>query len=207
MSPAPQCEVQSGDADLAHPERLKALSDAAAYVEMVGARYHSGRDIANGIRCLGPQSPTAAQAVPEPMIECPVCEGSGFSGRGTGYDDVCGECGGHGHYPAVAQEAKHCGEPVAWQAREKIPGGIWRHCDIVTDDPDFEFRPLYAEPSQTSRQWPRVFNVQRNAENGWHGEISFARCPTNEELQALDIFLRDDHQSALSVPSADREGK
>jgi hypothetical protein len=25
---------------------------------------------------------------------CKVCGGSGFSGRGTGYDDVCGECGG-----------------------------------------------------------------------------------------------------------------
>jgi len=43
--------------ELAHPERLKALSDAADYVEKIGARYHSGRDIANGIRCLGPQSP------------------------------------------------------------------------------------------------------------------------------------------------------
>lgn len=41
--------------DLAHPERLKALSDAADYVDKIGARYHSGRDIANGIRCLAPQ--------------------------------------------------------------------------------------------------------------------------------------------------------
>lgn len=28
------------------------------------------------------------------LQECPVCEGSGFSGYGTGYDDVCSECGG-----------------------------------------------------------------------------------------------------------------
>lgn len=27
-------------------------------------------------------------------IPCPQCEGSGFSGQGTGYGDVCGECGG-----------------------------------------------------------------------------------------------------------------
>lgn len=47
-------------------------------------------------------SASAAAAPDEPMIECPVCEGAGFSGRGTGYDDVCGECGGHGHYPADA---------------------------------------------------------------------------------------------------------
>lgn len=36
--------------------------------------------------------------------------------------------------------------PVAWQAREKVPGGIWRHCDVVTNDPDIEFRPLYLAP-------------------------------------------------------------
>lgn len=30
---------------------------------------------------------------------CTVCGGSGFSGRGTGYDDVCGECGGLKYFP------------------------------------------------------------------------------------------------------------
>jgi hypothetical protein len=29
-------------------------------------------------------------------ISCQVCGGSGFSGVGTGYDDVCSECGGQG---------------------------------------------------------------------------------------------------------------
>lgn len=46
--------------ELAHPERLQALSDAADYLEKIGARYHSGRDIANGIRCLAPRSPDVA---------------------------------------------------------------------------------------------------------------------------------------------------
>jgi len=27
-------------------------------------------------------------------IECKTCFGSGFSGYGTGYDDVCSNCGG-----------------------------------------------------------------------------------------------------------------
>lgn len=31
--------------------------------------------------------------------ECKVCKGSGFSGYGTGYGDVCGECGGTGRNP------------------------------------------------------------------------------------------------------------
>jgi hypothetical protein len=30
----------------------------------------------------------------QPLRDCRVCGGSGFSGRGTGYDDVCSECGG-----------------------------------------------------------------------------------------------------------------
>lgn len=25
-------------------------------------------------------------------VDCPKCSGSGFSGYGTGYDDVCGWC-------------------------------------------------------------------------------------------------------------------
>jgi hypothetical protein len=28
------------------------------------------------------------------LIDCPRCSGSGFSGYGTGYGDVCSECGG-----------------------------------------------------------------------------------------------------------------
>jgi hypothetical protein len=34
-----------------------------------------------------------------PMTLCPKCQGSGFSGRGTGYDDVCDECGGLRYLP------------------------------------------------------------------------------------------------------------
>jgi hypothetical protein len=30
---------------------------------------------------------------------CRVCAGSGFSGRGTNYDDVCSECGGLRYFP------------------------------------------------------------------------------------------------------------
>lgn len=34
------------------------------------------------------------------FVECPECKGSGFSGQGSGYGDVCGECGGQ-KTPAV----------------------------------------------------------------------------------------------------------
>lgn len=30
---------------------------------------------------------------------CPECKGSGFSGYGTGYGDVCGNCGGQKQLP------------------------------------------------------------------------------------------------------------
>lgn len=30
---------------------------------------------------------------------CRVCDGTGFSGRGTGYDSVCDNCGGSGKFP------------------------------------------------------------------------------------------------------------
>lgn len=38
-----------------------------------------------------PQSETGGGA---PWITCKVCNGSGFAGQGTGYGDVCPECGG-----------------------------------------------------------------------------------------------------------------
>jgi hypothetical protein len=72
--------------------------------------------------------------------------------------------------------------------------------EIVAFGPhDWPARPV--DPAQPSRQWPRVFNVRRCAENGWHGEISFARCPTDEELKALEILLRDDHRPAPTISS------
>lgn len=33
------------------------------------------------------------------LVECEDCGGSGFSGYGTGYGSVCGNCGGPGEYP------------------------------------------------------------------------------------------------------------
>lgn len=50
------------------------------------------------------------------------------------------------------------------------------------------------------RKWPKVFRVRR-AYNHWNAEISFARRPTDEELQALEILLRDDHQPAPPLPA------
>lgn len=39
-------------------------------------------------------------------VECHVCGGTGFSGRGTGYDDVCSECGGLQYFPVPDDEAE-----------------------------------------------------------------------------------------------------
>ena len=36
---------------------------------------------------------------PLDLVDCPRCGGGGFSGRGTGYDDVCDWCGGQGQMP------------------------------------------------------------------------------------------------------------
>jgi hypothetical protein len=33
------------------------------------------------------------------LVTCPTCNGSGFAGRGSGYDAVCPECGGHKQLP------------------------------------------------------------------------------------------------------------
>lgn len=56
--------------------------------------------------------------------------------------------------------------------------------------------------SGDARKWPRVFNVKRAENNAWHAEISFARSPTDEELSALEISLRDDHRPAPTIETA-----
>jgi hypothetical protein len=72
-----------------------------------------------------------------------------------------------------------------------------RQARRITDA--LEAAGLIADEPQPTRQWPRVFNVQRSKFNHWHADISFARCPTDEEIQALEISLRDDRQPAPSL--------
>lgn len=40
----------------------------------------------------------------------------------------------------------HSGEPVVWQARDKVHGGTWVHVPYPRGNPDFEYRPLYTSP-------------------------------------------------------------
>lgn len=48
------------------------------------------------------------------LVECPQCAGSGFSGYGSGYDAVCGWCGGRGRVlgdtPAGCTYDVRCGK-------------------------------------------------------------------------------------------------
>jgi hypothetical protein len=53
--------------------------------------------------------------------------------------------------------------------------------------------------------WPKAFRVTRNDDDYWHANISFARYPTDEELQALSDFLRDNHENAL-IPEPAKAG-
>ncbi len=45
------------------------------------------------------QAQQSADILRENGIACGTCGGSGFSGRGSGYGDVCGECGGLRYFP------------------------------------------------------------------------------------------------------------
>lgn len=57
------------------------------------------------------------------LKECSRCGGSGFSGRGTGYGDVCAECGGQKYLPDDAGQKRPAREEpthvdAAWDAHE-----------------------------------------------------------------------------------------
>lgn len=73
-------------------------------------------------------SPTAAsQPVPK-MVECHVCGGSGFSGRGTGYDAVCSECDGQREFPAEQRGAAGGGEDELLERMDGAAGSMSEHC-------------------------------------------------------------------------------
>lgn len=63
---------------------------------------------------------------PEPeMVDCPRCGGSGFSGYGTGYGDVCDECGGQRRLQA--EDMPHWWDkiseppPATWGVEARLP--------------------------------------------------------------------------------------
>lgn len=51
------------------------------------------------IRLIKQSSERLADADADGLAHCTTCHGSGFSGRGSGYGDVCGECGGLRYFP------------------------------------------------------------------------------------------------------------
>lgn len=53
------------------------------------------RDLLRRAISYGGIEPQLDQEIKDALrVPCRVCGGSGFSGMGTGYDAVCGECGG-----------------------------------------------------------------------------------------------------------------
>lgn len=45
-------------------------------------------------------------SAPRYFVECSTCGGSGFSSAGTGYGNVCGECGGQKFFPVASPSAE-----------------------------------------------------------------------------------------------------
>ncbi len=62
----------------------------------------------------------------------------------------------------------------------------------------------WLEPTAAVYPWPKALFVYRHDGNYWHGDISFARAPTDAEINALGAFLRDHHENTrpLATPPA-----
>lgn len=74
----------------------------------------------------------------EKYVTCPKCGGSGFSGYGTGYDDVCDDCAGN--KTVLAEDA----QPAAPQ-----PQGV-------------------SEALKTLAEWMGYTHAKEAGENVWH---------------------------------------
>jgi len=68
------------------------------------------RDLLRRAISYGGIEPQLDQEIKDALrIPCRVCGGSGFAGYGTGYDAVCGECGGQQFEPPphIPQDTKN----------------------------------------------------------------------------------------------------
>lgn len=64
-------------------------------------------------------------------VDCAQCGGSGFNGRGTGYDDVCSECGGQRYMPVGQSVIDAICRDVAELPDRNSPEG-WPEAMLVT---------------------------------------------------------------------------
>lgn len=88
---------------------------------------------------------------PDDLMEiCSDCQGSGFATLGSGYDAVCGKCGGQGGYLAAC--AVHCsvceGQDHHWIPDYEEETGEARmackHCEAIRDLKDSDFEEVEA---------------------------------------------------------------
>jgi hypothetical protein len=61
---------------------------------------------------------------------------------------------------------------------------------------------LSALPAVPEPRWPKPLAIRRHKKNDWHGDVSFARRPTDAELLALYDYLRG-QDSFSSEPVVD----
>jgi hypothetical protein len=95
-SPSPPQDVRGALADLVKWKDYKDEHGA-------DATYELGKERAwRNARAALAQS----DLKPKRLVECPICKGSGFSGQGSGYDDVCGECGGQKYLSEAQSDAE-----------------------------------------------------------------------------------------------------
>jgi hypothetical protein len=86
------------------------------------------------------------------LEDCKVCGGSGFSGRGTGYDDVCAECGGLKSLPA--QRKNIVAPKLSEQIARDIRLGTFPKKSKETESEDYivSLRTHVGEGGQLSHQ-------------------------------------------------------
>lgn len=65
-------------------------------------------------------------------------------------------------------------------------------------------RPAPTASVGAMQPWPKALNVTRAGYNSWHGDISFAERPTDDELAALHDFLRENHKHSSALAAANQ---
>jgi hypothetical protein len=132
------------------------------------------------------------------LVTCPKCGGSGFSGRGSGYDDVCDECGGCKEVPASWRspavkgiEAINEPEPLV----DVLPDGrcvpainddaLWALASELHSNVDPELRPM-----SWSDFSPEQIERLRHAAKVFLGRFLLQpECDIQEAINAIPVGL------------------
>jgi hypothetical protein len=128
--------------------------------------------------------------------ECGACGGSGFTGHGTGYGDVCGECGGQSAHVRPPEEVLPPKKP-----RQRLARGTPREmlASLSAGSLDGIVEQIFAvDPSNEFDRLQRALKIDERVERASYARLANALNEAEDSARAAHLLLvhaKDDRES------------